>query len=403
VNASVDRAQARPRDLSGQPDPVTRARRLAPLIAAAAAEIEATMELPPSLLDALHDAAMFRTLLPRWCGGDEIDPATFVEFMEILAAADASTAWCIGQASGCSMAAAYLDPGIAGQIWGDDPRAVLAWGAGPAGVAQVAEGGYRVTGRWGFASGGRHATWLGGHSRVLERDGTMRCDANGQAAEWSMLFPKRAAVMAEDWQVMGLRGTGSDSYVVTDLFIPADHALCRDADEERRDTGRLYRFSTTHLYASGFGAVALGIARATLDAFKALAQEKTPQATTRMLRDSAVVQMQVALAEAKLGAARSYLLQTLRDVWDSVGQSGAVTLDQRMAIRLAATFATHQAREVVDVAYHEAGATAIFANNPFERRFRDINTVSQQVQARSTHFETVGAHLLGLQPSLRFI
>jgi indole-3-acetate monooxygenase len=359
--------------------------------------------LPPDLLDALHEAAIFRTLLPRRCGGDETDPATYVAVMEILAAADASTAWCIGQASGCSMAAAYLEPEIAWQVWGSDPRAVLAWGAGPAGVAQVVEGGYRVTGRWGFASGGRHATWLGGHSRVLERDGSLRTDAQGEPAEWSMLFPKHAAVMTEDWQVMGLRGTGSDSYTVKDLFIPGDHALCRDTDEERRETGRLYRFSTTHLYASGFGAVALGIARGALDAFKALAQEKTPQATSRMLRDSAVVQMQVAQAEATLGAARAYLLQTLRDIWDSVGHSGVMTLDQRMAIRLAATFATHQARQVVDVAYHEAGATAIFATNPFERRFRDINTVSQQVQARSTHFETVGAHLLGLQPSLRFV
>jgi alkylation response protein AidB-like acyl-CoA dehydrogenase len=279
----------------------------------------------------------------------------------------------------------------------------LAWGAGPAGVARVVEGGYRVTGRWGFASGGRHATWLGGHSRVQERDGAMRIDAEGKPLERTMLFPKHEAVMTEDWQVMGLRGTGSDSYAVTDLFVPQDHTLSRDIDHERRETGLLYRFSTTHIYASGFGAVALGIARGALDAFKALAQEKTPQSTTRMLRDSAVIQMQVALAEAKLGAARSYLLQTLRDIWDSVGQTGAVTLDQRMAIRLAATFASHQAREVVDVAYHEAGATAIFASNPFERRFRDVNTVSQQVQARTAHFETVGAHLLGLQPSLRFI
>lgn len=399
----LDQAHARPRELPRPPDPISRARHLAPQIAAAAPRIEAASGLPPDLLDALHEAAIFRTLLPRRYGGDEIDPATFVEVMEILAASDASTAWCIGQASGCSMAAAYLKPEIAQQIWGEDPRAALAWGAGPAGVARVVEGGYRVTGRWGFASGGRHATWLGGHSRVQERDGAMRIDAEGKPLERTMLFPKHEAVMTEDWQVMGLRGTGSDSYAVTDLFVPQDHTLSRDIDHERRETGLLYRFSTTHIYASGFGAVALGIARGALDAFKALAQEKTPQSTTRMLRDSAVIQMQVALAEAKLGAARSYLLQTLRDIWDSVGQTGAVTLDQRMAIRLAATFASHQAREVVDVAYHEAGATAIFASNPFERRFRDVNTVSQQVQARTAHFETVGAHLLGLQPSLRFI
>ena len=400
MQASLDRLRVQPRE---QSDPVARARAVSPLIAAAAPQIEAACALPPALLDALHDAAMFRVLLPRSCGGDEADPATYVAVMETLAAADASAAWCIGQASGCSMAAAYLDPGAAWRIWGSDPRAVLAWGAGPPGVAQMVAGGYRVTGQWGFASGSRHATWLGGHCRVLEADGTMRKDALGEPAEWSMLFRKHEAAITQDWQVMGLRGTGSDSYAVTDLFVPADHGLCRDAAEERREHGPLYRFSTLHLYASGFGAVALGIARGALDAFKALAREKTPQAGGRMLRDSAVVQTQVALAEAKLGAARSYLLQTLRETWDGVGRTGAVTLDQRMAIRLAATFATLQAREVVDVAYHEAGATAVFTSNPFERRFRDVNTVSQQVQARSAHFETVGAHLLGLQPSLRFV
>jgi len=320
--------------------------------------------------------------------------------MEIIAAADASTAWCIGQASGCSMAAAYLKPEVAGLIWGADERATLAWGAGPPGVAKAVDGGYRVTGRWNFASGSRHATWLGGHSRVAGSDDSARHDAQGQV---TMLFPKHEATIIQDWQVMGLRGTGSDTYIVNDLFVPKEHALRRDVENDRREPGRLYRFTTTHIYASAFGAVALGIARGALDAFKELAQEKTPQSTTRMLRDSAVVQTQVGLAEAKLGAARIYLLQTLRDIWDSVGSTGAVTLDQRMAIRLAATFATHQAREVVDVAYQGAGATAIFASNPFERRFRDINTVSQQVQARSTHFETVGAHLLGLHPSLRFI
>jgi alkylation response protein AidB-like acyl-CoA dehydrogenase len=381
-------------------DPVARARQLAPVIAAAVPRIEAASELPPDLLDALHKAALFRTLLPRGSGGDEIDPAAFVEVIEIIAAADASTAWCIGQASGCSMAAAYLNPEAAWRIWGGDSRAVLAWGAGPPGVVKVVDGGYRVTGSWNFASGSRHATWLGGHSRVLEQDGTPRRDFLGQI---TMLFPKNQATIVEDWQVLGLRGTGSDSYSVDDLFVPQQYGLCRDVDEERREPGRLYRFSTTHIYASAFAAVALGIARGALDDFKALAQEKTPQSTTQMLRDNAVVQMQVALAEAKLASARLYLLQTLRDIWDSIGSSGAVTLDQRMTIRLAATFATHQAREVVDAAYQGAGATAIFTRQPFERRFRDINTVSQQVQARSTHFETVGAHFLGLHPSLRFI
>ncbi len=384
-------------------DPVARAQAVAPLIAAAADEIEAGGEIPAHLLDALHGAALYRALLPRAFGGDEAHPAVYVQMIETIAAADASVAWCIGQNSGCSMCAAYMKPEIAREIWGNDPRAALAWGAGPQGIAVVVDGGYRVTGTWSFASGGRHATWLGGHSRVQERDGSLRRDAAGEPAERSMLFPRGAVQWKPDWNVMGLRGTGSDGYSVTDLFVPEDYSVNRDNPAERREAGTLYRFSTTNLYASAFGCVAMGIARGALDAFKALAREKAPQGTGRTLRDNPVIQTQVALAEAKLGAARAYLLRTLEEIWDEVAISGAMTLDQRMRIRLAATFATHQAREVVDIAYHEAGATAIFAANPFERRFRDINSVTQQVQARSAHFETVGAHMLGLPANLRHI
>jgi alkylation response protein AidB-like acyl-CoA dehydrogenase len=384
-------------------DPLTRARDVVPLIAAAADEIEARCELPDRVLDALHGAGLFRALLPRAFGGDECEPATFVEMIEAIAQADASTAWCIGQGSGCSMAAAYVKPEVAQEIWGDDPRAVLAWGAGPAGTARIVDGGYRLTGKWQFASGGRHATWLGAHCRVAERDGTPRLGPDGEPAERTMLFRREVADMPKNWKVMGLRGTGSDSYTVEDLFVPDDFALARDTEEDRHHPSTLYRFSTTHLYASSFAGVALGIARGALEAFKLLATQKTPWTGARMMRDNPFIQMQVGLSEAKLTGARVFLLSTLRDIWDAVSESGAITLDQRMAIRMASTFATHQASEVVDLVYREAGATAIFEGGPFERRFRDLHAVTQQVQARTAHFETVGAHLLGLKPNLRFI
>lgn len=385
------------------PDPLTRARSVVPLIAAAADEIEALCELPDHVLDALHGAALFRALLPRDFGGDECEPAAFVEMVEAIAQADASTAWCIGQGSGCSMAAAYVKPEVARQIWGNDPRAVLAWGAGPAGTARIVDGGYRVTGKWPFASGGRHATWLGAHCYLAERDGAPRLGPDGERVERTMLFRREIAHMPKDWNVMGLRGTGSDTYAVEDLFVPEDFTLGRDKEEDRQHPGTLYRFSTTHLYAASFAGVALGIARGALEAFKVLATQKTPWTVTRMLRDNPLIQMHVGLSEAKLSGARVFLLATLRDIWGAVRERGEITLDQRMTVRMASTFATHQATEVVDMVYREAGATAIFAGGPFERRFRDLHAVTQQVQARTTHFETVGAHLLGLKPSLRFI
>ena len=115
------------------------------------------------MLDKLHEAGLFRLLLPRSSNGIETDPLTFFHVIETIARADGSTAWCLSQAGGCAMSAAYLDLPVAHAIFGNDPRAVVAWGPGPKVRAVECEGGYRVTGVWSFNSGGRHATWLGAH------------------------------------------------------------------------------------------------------------------------------------------------------------------------------------------------------------------------------------------------
>jgi alkylation response protein AidB-like acyl-CoA dehydrogenase len=371
------------------------AQRVAGLLAARAAWIDDARALPPEALEAMHHAGLFRLLLPRSVGGLELDPLTYNQLVETIATGDASAAWCMNQNSGCSMSAAYLAPDVAWEIFGADRRGVLAWGQAPGTKAVAVPGGWRVSGKWHFASGSRHATWLGAHVQAV--------DADGKAADRTMLFPRSAAQITDVWQVMGLRGTGSDSYEVRDLFVPADHALARDTDAERREPGTLYRFTTTHIYASGFAAVAMGIARAALDALVALAREKTPALAQTSLRDNNVVQSKVAVAWATLQSARAWLHQVLRDAWEEADTQGALSLDTRMAIRLASTYAIQQARQVVDTAYHEAGATAIFDANPFERRFRDMNAVTQQVQGRHTHFETVGQWMLGGTPQMRWV
>jgi len=123
-----------------------------------------------------------------------------------------------------------------------------------------------------------------------------------------------------------------------------------------------------------------------------------PFRSASALRDNQLIQSRVAQAEAQLSAARVFLMGSLEEVTAEVARIGHITLDQRMTIRLASTFAIHQSVQVVDTAYHAAGSTAIFNENPFERRFRDIHIVSQQLQGRQEHFETVGQYLLGLEP-----
>ena len=381
-------------------DWIARAREVAPVIAAAADVIERDRELTHEVLSALHDRQLFRLLLPRSCGGAEVEPAVCVGVIEEIAKADASTAWCLGQACGGSMAAAYLKAEVAHDIFGGQGAIVA---SGPSfGTAVAVAGGYRATGAWAFASGSKHATWLAAHCLVHDPDGTPRRDAEGNPIERTMFFPKASATFTDIWDVIGLKGTGSDKYAVHDLFVPADHSYTRESAAERRETGPLYRISHYHVLGAGFAGVALGIARASLDSFIALAREKTPYYGAR-LRDSASIHYQVGVAETRLQAARMFLLQTLRDVWNAVAAGESLSVDQRALLRMAITHASHQSRKVVDTVYHASGATAIFAGSPFERRFRDMHAVSQQVQAHASNFELVGQHLLDLKPKSKFL
>jgi alkylation response protein AidB-like acyl-CoA dehydrogenase len=379
-----------------------RARALAPLLDRCAEAVESERRLVPALLDGLHEAGLFRLLLPRVLDGGEVDPITFVEVVEEIAKTDASVAWCLCQAGGCAMTAAYLGPEVARHVF-EDRRAVLAWGPGPDARAVAVDGGYRVTGTWSFASGCRHATWLGGHCPVVTPEGQPRRRADGRRDERTMLFPAASAEFVDVWHVSGLRGTGSDAFTVTDLFVPHAYSVSRDDPAERRQPGPLYCFPAGSLYASGFAGVAMGLARAMLDAFVELARDKTPRGGRRTLRDNQVVQSEVAQAEARLRSARMFLLGSLSEIWQDVGRSGSLALDQRMTIRLAATYAIHQARDVADRVYAAAGSSAIFTAGAFERRFRDIHAVTQQLQGRASHFETVGQFLLGLEPDTQFL
>jgi alkylation response protein AidB-like acyl-CoA dehydrogenase len=381
---------------------VMRARQLQPLIQSAADRIESEREIPADVLSALYDAGLFRMLIPRSCGGEELDPATFFEVMEAIAMADASVAWCIGQNSGVSMAAAYLDPRVAQAIFSNPQAAVASGPPDRNAKAVMVDGGYRVTGNWTFASGSRHSQWLGGHSTVCERDGSPRLGPDGKPLEQrTMLFPKSSATMTDVWQVMGLKGTGSDNYAVKDLFVPEAYSFTRESAADRRESGPLYRFSIFNMFGVAFSAVALGIARRTLDDFITLAKEKVPFTSTALLRDNGLIQSQVGLSEARLQAARTYVLDTFRRLYALLSDGDSLTHEQRINNRIVTTYAIQQAREVVNFVYHAAGATAIFESNPFERRFRDLHTVTQQGQGHYANFEALGQTLLGTPPSRR--
>jgi indole-3-acetate monooxygenase len=373
-------------------DLVERARALQPLIAREADEIERTRRLTPAVTSALIENGLYRVLLPQSLGGTEAPLEIFMQMQEEIAKADASTAWCLGQCSVCAMTAAYLDRDAAEEIF-NTPPGILAWGA-IAHEVHVVPGGYKANARWNFASGSRQASWLGAHVRVVEADGSQRKKPDGSPEIRTILFPVASATLYDVWDVIGLKGTGTDSYSVDNLFIPEKFACLRDVPSALRENGPIYKLTTHLVFGMGFAATSLGLARAALDAATELARGKRPQGLAAM-RENSAVQGVIGRSEASLRAARAYLYTTAAEVWHDLSRGDAVTEAHRIALRIAATWTIHQSASVVDTAYHMAGATAVFAANPFERRFRDMHTIMQQVQARDTHYEDAGRAILG--------
>jgi alkylation response protein AidB-like acyl-CoA dehydrogenase len=366
---------------------VQKARDLMPLFAAASAENDEIRKLTKPVVRALIEGGFFTMLKTKSVGGMELKPSIFAQVTEAIASADGSTGWVACQSNGCSTTSAYLDAKVAQEIFGR-PDGIVAWGPpGSPYEATPVEGGFRITGKWRFMSGSQNATWLGAHLRV-----------KGTGELKTFLYPKSSAQFHDIWHTLGLRGTASNEYSVDDLFIPHERAIYRDDARDRRTDSPLYRFTSNQLYSIGFGGVALGIARATMDAFLGLPREKTRRGAAKPMVENNVVQSHVAQSEARWRSARYFLHATADEALETIEECGQMSMAQRTSLRLASTWAIQSSREIVNTLYHDCGSMAVFEENPFERRLRDIHTVAQQGQGRILHYETVGQVLLGLTP-----
>ena len=369
------------------------ARKLLPMIRSSADRIEADRELPRPLFEALADAGLFKLLIPHNVGGAEIDLPAYVQLLEELGKADASTGWVVNQCAVFATYAARIPHDVARSIWIDTPRSIVANTPVATGRAVAVPGGYRVTGRQGFSSGCRHAAWLAARALILE-NGQPRVE-DGRPEERYLFVPVAEAELLDTWHVRGMRGTGTHDFAVRDVFVPAEHTVLQ-AGAPLLENGPLYQFPRRLLFAAGDAAVSLGAARACLDTFFELAGAKTPRSMQAPLRDQPVVQATVGRSEAHLRSARAFLTESVREIWSEAAATGAMTLERRAVLRLATTHAIRLAVDVVDSVYNAAGVTAIFEGNPIQRHFQDIHVISQHTQARLAHYELIGKYALGL-------
>jgi len=370
---------------------VQAARALAPQIAAAADQIEAERRLPPALIESLIDAGLYKMLVPRSLGGDEIEPMTACQVVEEISIQDGSVGWC-AMIGACNGHFGGLLPAAGAREIYADRDVVLAGTFRPNGMAVAVDGGYRVTGRWPFASGIMHASWLMGGCRVQDGD-SPRLTASGAPVTTLMFLPRAEAEVLDTWYTGGLRGTGSHDFEATDVFVPASRSVWfADPPVER---GPLYSLPAIAFFATLIASVSLGIARHALEAFKELAGVKTPTTSQDLLRASPVAQSQLGQAEGLLRAGRAFLFESVLDAWAVARRGEPLSWQQRGLLWLAATQATTQALQAVDLVYRAAGASSVYSSTPLERCLRDIRTASQHLCVVPTNYEVAGQLFLG--------
>jgi indole-3-acetate monooxygenase len=376
-------------------DVVTAALSLVPRIHAAREEGETTRRVPPALAEALAAAGLFQMYCPRSMGGPELPPLTVFRAIEEVSKADGSVGWCAMIATVFSAFAGWLPAEVGRTLCGQPPDLRVAGSLRPQGQASPVEGGYRVRGRWNFASGITHANWL--HCSCVVMEGaTPRLTPAGTPETRALWVPAEAATIADTWSVVGMCGTGSQDFIIDEVFVPTAHTFSLGARPQ--ESGPLYhpQLLLVTLWTSTV-ANALGIARGAMDSFIELATCTSSTGSLTPLRERPFVQTRVAEAEAILSAARAYVVEAVGTAWEAVC-AGVPDLSRPIAqARLAITHGMHEAMRAVDLVFHAAGTNAIYRTHPLEHYFRNIHVAVQHNAAFPAHIESVGKVLLGLQ------
>ena len=370
-------------------------RDLVPTLTARAAEIEAARRMPTDLLADLKSAGCFRMFVPRSHGGDEIDLLAGLDILETLARADGATAWTVMIGSESPLLFSLLAADRFDSIYAAGPDVILGGAFNAQGEAHVVDGGYRVNGRWGFASGCQHVDWMFGSCVVLE-DGRPRPGIEAGVPEVrAVVFRPDQAKIHDTWSVLGLRGTGSHDISVEDLFVPSADAL--DLFHGRASIpGPNFVVPVLHC-AIHMAAVALGIAQGALDDLVALAQNGKRRLYARSsLRDAPLFRHRLGRADSTLRAARASLQAFSTELWSACTNAppAAAALAPRASATL--TWVGEAAVEVVDTCYRAGGGTSVRDGSSLQRRFRDIHTFSQHAAAAEGWFVQAGAAMLGL-------
>jgi alkylation response protein AidB-like acyl-CoA dehydrogenase len=387
---------------SDDPPVVHAAIELTSRIQAASDEMERMRRLPSELAQAIKEAGVFGMVLPRSWGAPELDPMTQIRIIEAMAIAEGSAGWCAMIGCDSGYITAFLDESVAREMYPDIWVATAAT-ATATGQATPVRGGFRVSGRFPFASGCQHSEWAWVGCNVIE-DGAQRVSAAGIPETRTCFVRLKECEILDTWNTTGLRGTGSNDLAIHDLFVPSERTFSfQDPDLVKRP-GPLYAFPL--MFIAKGAAPALGIARHAIDVVIENAGRKPARRmilgeraeAPKLLRDDVFVQESVARAEALLGSARSYLFEVIGDLWSTLEGGSSPSAIQQARFITAYTHVVGQCAEAVQLVFKASGGTAVYQTGALDRCVRDILTMNQHLMGSLRTYEMAGRLLLGLDP-----
>ena len=375
---------------------------LEPMIRAASAEAETERKLSARVAEALREAGCYHLFRPRSRGGLELDPVSAFRVIEELARIDSAAGWNVSLANAAEPVGAWFSDETTEEVFGS-PKTVMAGAFFPPRRAVPTEGGYRLSGRCSFNSNCHAATWVLGLAHVHD-DGVERLDDNGAPVTLITLFPMREAEIIDNWNTLGMRGTGSHDVNVDDLFVPAERAVPFKPLEQPSPaySGPWHRLTIWPSVACN-AIPALGIAQAAIDAFADLAKKKTPSYTNTTLKDRSIVQLRFAMAVAKVESARAYLHEAFDTAWQGALDGRTLAMADRARLQLASSYVPIAAAEAVDLIHSLVGTAGIRNDHVFQRHFRDVHVITQHAYVSESRMEAVGQISFGLEPNWGFL
>lgn len=356
-----------------------------------AAEGEANATLPISSVDALYQSGLLALKLPTELGGAEADPLTQLEVIEAVSQVDPSAGWCVMIGATCiGLPGAFL-PDVAIDAMfaeGRVPKAAAAFR--PTGEATPVAGGYLVNGRWPFASGIRHSDWVWGGA-LVPHDGEVSSDVR------MVTFPTYQVKIHDNWDVAGLRGTGSCDFSVSDLFVPECFVWDILGAEPKRG-GPVYRMGVPGFVVHEHAAFAFGVARRALDAILDQAQSKyRGYMPPSKIANRPSFQRAMGECDMRLRAARALAVELLEGAWTEVCREGVIAPRLQAELRASAVYATDVAVDVVTQAFRYGGGSALMSSNTLQQCLRDINAGTQHFMVSETAYEIHGQFALGYE------